>query len=362
MEKYGFWQQYRGYILLSAVVLLLLVGSFFVRLRGEETAVSEQLSSVSESTAVPQTDNLEIESDALPGGADTAVLQNVAVINDISLAPAPNPHTYAAKMPTHNFQIHVVSEFDTPNSIAEQYGISSDTLIGGNPQMSRESNLLQTGAELVILPVDGALHTVAPGETLESIAALYEVPVEDIINFESNNLEEPFLRLVPEMQLVIPGASIGQFYFTAPKSVGNAGGAQEWAVVGTGTYIWPLGGRCITQYYGGFHAGLDVGSKEGSPIYASDTGTVTYASYAAGQYYDYGNLIVINHGNGYETFYAHLSGINVYPGQIVNQGDLIGYSGNTGRSSGPHLHFEIRQNDFRINPLNRLGGGYSDCT
>lgn len=362
MDKYGFWQQYRGYIFLSVVVLLLLVGSFLVRLGDEETAVSNQPSLQAQTTAVPQVNESNTEVQSLSSGVDTAVLQNVAVINDISLAPAPNPHTYAAQMPTHNFQVHVVSEFDTPNSIAEQYGISSETLIGGNPQISRESNLLQTGAELIILPVDGALHTVAPGETLEAIAALYEVPVADIINFESNNLEEPFLRLVPETQLVIPGASIGQFYFTAPKSVGNAGGAQEWAVVGTGTYIWPLGGRCITQYYGGFHAGLDVSSKEGAPVYAADTGTVTFASYAAGQYYDYGNLIVVNHGNGYETFYAHLSGISVYPGQIVNQGDLIGYSGNTGRSSGPHLHFEIRQNDFQINPLNRLGGGYSDCS
>lgn len=362
MEKYGFWRQYRGYIFLSAVVLLLLAGSFWARVGGEETAVSDPSAAVLQVTAVPQVSEAELQSQPLSGEVNTAVLQNVAVINDVSLIPAPDPHTYAAQMPTHNFQTHVVSEFDTPNSIAEQYGISSETLIGGNPQISRESNLLQTGAELVILPVDGALHTVAPGETLESIAALYEVPVADIINFETNNLEEPFLRLVPEMQLVIPGASIGQFYFTAPKSVGNAGGEQAWAVVGTGTYIWPLNGRCITQYYGGFHAGLDVSSGEGSPVYASDTGTVTYASYAAGQYYDYGNLVVINHGNGYETFYAHLSGISVYPGQIVYQGDLIGSSGNTGRSSGPHLHFEIRQNDFQINPLNRLGGGYSDCS
>ncbi|HFE65719.1 MAG TPA: M23 family metallopeptidase, partial [Chloroflexi bacterium] len=106
---------------------------------------------------------------------------------------------------------------------------------------------------------------------------------------------------------------------------------------------------------------IDVTMAEGSPVYAADTGTVTYASYAAGTYYDYGNLIVVNHGNGYETFYAHLSGINVYPGQIVNQGDLIGATGNTGRSSGPHLHFEIRLNDFRMNPLDRLSGPVKSC-
>ena len=362
MENQTFWQQYRGYILLSVIVLLLLAGSVVSQLGEEETAVSEPSFIAVEATAAPQNEN-SVELDAAQIAFDTVVsLEGLQVVNDTSLAPDPNPRTYAAKMPEHNFQVHVVTDSDTPNSIAEQYGISSETLIGGNPQISRESNLLQTGAELIILPVDGVLHTVAPGETLESIAELYEVSVADIVNYETNNLEEPFLRLVPEAQLVIPGASVGQFYFTAPKAVNNSGGAQEWAVVGTGTYIWPIDGRCITQFYGGFHAGLDVGSKEGAATYASDTGTVTYASYAAGVYYDYGNLIVINHGNGFETFYAHLSGINVYPGQIVNQGDLIGFTGNTGRSSGPHIHFEIRQNDFQTNPLSRLGGGYSDCT
>mgnify|MGYP002713051651 CR=1 FL=1 len=361
MENQTFWQQYRGYIFLSIVVLLLFVGSIVAQRGEDETAVSESSVVLPEADNDSQTETIKADSEFLQ--VDTAVsVEGLHVVSDTSLAPDPNPRTYTAKMPSHNFQVHVVTDFDTPNSIAEQYGISSETLIGGNPQMSRESNLLQTGAELIILPIDGVLHTVAPGETLESIAELYEVSVADIVNYESNNLEEPFLRLVPEAQLVIPGASVGQFYFTAPKSVNNSGGAQEWAVVGTGTYIWPISGRCITQFYGGFHAGLDVSSKEGAAAYASDTGTVTYASYAAGVYYDYGNLIVINHGNGFETFYAHLSGINVYPGQIVNQGDLIGYTGNTGRSSGPHIHFEIRQNDFQTNPLSRLGGGYSDCT
>ncbi len=338
--------------MLVGVVLLLLWGAAGSLWLGNGTAVSPPPSIEAEATPI-----------STPVPVETAVsVTSLAVRNDVSLIPAPNPRTYTARMPEHNFQTHIITPSDTPNSIAEQYGISSETLIGGNPQMSRESNLLQDGAELIILPIDGVLHTVAPGETLESIAESYDVSVADIVNYESNNLEEPFLRLVPNAQLLIPGASVGQFYFTAPKSVNNAGGSQEWAVVGTGTYIWPMSGRCITQYFGGFHTGLDVSSKEGSPAYASDTGTVTYASYAAGIYFDYGNLIVINHGNGVETFYAHLSGINVYPGQVVNQGDLIGATGNSGRSTGPHIHFEMRQNNFQINPLNRLGGNTSDCT
>lgn len=355
-----FWQRFGGQAVLLAVVLLLILGSqlqaigWFSDGRLADTAVVPTPTRQTAPTTQASTENTAVSPPDIS-------LASLPVISDPSIAPVPNPHTYAAKLPNHHFQIHVVSGNDTPGKIAEQYGISTDTLIGGNPNLNRESNLLQTGTELVILPVDGVLHTVKPGETLQSIADLYNVSVEDIINYEPNNLEYPFYRLIPETQLVIPGASIGQFYFKAPKSVGNSGGEQKWAVVGTGTFIWPVNGRCITQFYHGFHPAIDVGIAEGSPVYASDTGTVTYASYAAGIYFDYGNLIVINHGNGYETFYAHLSGINVYPGQIVNQGDLIGATGNTGRSSGPHIHFEIRLNDFRMNPLDRLSGPVKSC-
>ncbi len=359
-KKRDVWQRFSGYLVLVAGILLLVIVAqlndvwSLGGVDAEDTAVSLPLSTT---LAITTTTSLT-ETAVL----NTAVSAPLPVFYDTNLAPAPNPRTYQAKPPVHNFQIHVVSELDTPNSIAQQYGITADTIIGGNPGISRESNLLQTGAELVILPVDGVLHTVKPGETLDAIAQLYGVAVADIIGFPSNNLEYPFLRLLPDSHLVIPGASLGQFTFKAPKSVGGSGGAQVWAVVGTGTYIWPVSGRCLTQYYSGFHAGIDVSMAEGSPVYAADTGTVTYAAYAAGVYYDYGNLIVINHGNGFETFYAHLSSINVYPGQILYQGDFIGSTGNTGRSSGPHLHFEIRNNDYGTNPLNRLNGPVRTCS
>ncbi|MCP4359568.1 MAG: peptidoglycan DD-metalloendopeptidase family protein [Chloroflexi bacterium] len=353
------WQRFSGYLVLVAGILLLfLAGQLFEvgNRSADETVTVPALSTntpdgLSISSPVTETVQLDTAASTFP----------LSVHHDTSLAPAPNPRTYQAKMPTHNFQIHIVTDLDTPNSIADQYGISADTLIGGNSNINRESNLLQNGTELIILPVDGILHIVRPGETIESIADLYDVTAEDIIGYQLNNLEYPFLRLIPESQLVIPGATIGQFYFKAPKSVGNSGEAQEWTVVGTGSYIWPVNGRCLTQFYSGFHPGIDVSMAEGSPVYAADTGTVTYAVYAAGVYFDYGNLIVINHGNSFETFYAHLSGINVYPGQIVYQGDLIGSTGNTGRSSGPHLHMEIRNNDYRTNPLDRLGGAVRSC-
>ena len=352
-----FWHRLSGHLILAGGALILIaLGQFQWGDVAEATvpvatAVSTQ-PSIAEAgvalTAVPPT--------PLPQGP-------LPIVNDNSLAPLPNPRTYQTKLPVHNFQMHEVARGETPNIIADKYGISADTLLGGNSWLSQESNQLQVGAQLVILPIDGALHKVRAGETIESIAELYKVPAAEIIAYAPNNLEFPFYRLVPESELVIPGASIGQFFFTAPKSVAtNAAGEPQWKVFGTGTYIWPSNGRCLTQYYNGFHPAIDVSASEGSPVYASDTGTVTYASFASGTYYDYGNLIVINHGNGFETFYAHLSSIGVFPGQTVTQGDLIGSTGNTGRSSGPHIHFEIRDNDFRTNPLDRLGGGYQDCT
>ena len=352
-----FWHRLSGHLILAGGALVLVsLGQFQWGASSEAdlvaaTAVSNQPAAVQTQPVDQVVVPTPLPNDPLP------------IISDSSLAPLPNPQTYHTKPPIHNFQMHEIARGETPNIIADQYGISADTLLGGNAWLSQESNQLQVGAQLVVLPVDGVLHKVRAGETIESIAELYRVSGNDIIEYAPNNLEFPFYRLVPESEIVIPGASIGQFVFKAPKSVAtNAAGQPQWQVFGTGTYVWPINGRCITQFYNGFHPAIDIASSEGSAVYASDTGTVTYASFASGTYYDYGNLIVINHGNGFETFYAHLSGINVFPGQTVTQGELIGYTGNTGRSSGPHIHFEIRDNDFRSNPLDRLGGSYQNCT
>lgn len=371
-EERDLWQRFGGHLLLIAVALVVV----FSRQIRWATNSSDRAEQALAAAAPAVTPSAPVEPTTLaaapvvPAGVraannQPALLDPLPVVSDTSFVPAPNPHTYQPRLPSHNFVTHEVKANETPNRIAEIYGISPETLLGGNPWLSQESNQLQTGAQLVILPVDGVLHTVKPGETLEAIAAQYDVTVETIVGYEQNNLEYPYYRLVPDTQLLIPGVTIGQFYWTAPKTVAGArgpGGAQQWTVIGTGVFVWPVGGRCITGWYTGFHPGLDVSMRAGSAVHASDRGTVTYAGWASGTFYDYGNLIVINHGNGFETFYAHLSSIGVYVGQTVEQGNVIGYSGNTGRSSGPHLHFEIRLNDFRENPLNRLGGAAQDCT
>jgi murein DD-endopeptidase MepM/ murein hydrolase activator NlpD len=154
----------------------------------------------------------------------------------------------------------------------------------------------------------------------------------------------------------VPGAVREIFVWKAPSlpstSSGSVGSGISPLIQGTGTFVWPVTYRRITQGYWYGHQAIDIGVPEGSPVVASDTGTVTWAGW---NIYGYGNLIVINHGNGYETYYAHLSGISVVPGQIVYQGNYIGASGNTGRSSGPHLHFEIRFFNSLLVPTEILG-------
>lgn len=358
-ELRRFWQQYSGHLILAVIALLLLVGGLWQR-RG----VAENVSGVTAVTTIQPTPTtlspLPTTELLTPEPQNILAAAPLPVIADNSLAPAPNPHTYQPKRPDNDFRTYIVQPGDTPNSIADSLGISPATLLGGNPWLSKESNLLQTGAELLVLPVDGALHTVQPGDTLESIAEQYNVTVAEIIAYEPNHLEFT-RRLFADTKLLIPGVEIGSFYWTAPKVAPNTNNGQ-WAVVGTGSFTWPVGGRCVTSYFWYGHPGLDVSLRVGSSVAAADTGTVTYASWASGSYYDYGNLIVINHGNGYETFYAHLSGINVVPGQIVEKGQAIGASGNSGRSSGPHIHIEIRLNDARLNPLNYLSGSVTDCS
>lgn len=291
--------------------------------------------------------------------AETSILQAAAEppqLTDASLVPQPHPQTYQGRLPEHEFETYVVERGDTPMGIAEKFGIQTETLLGGNPELSQEASLLQTGVEIIILPIDGVLHDVQPGDSLESVARLYGIPEADIIAYGPNNLEFPY-RLHPGTQILVPGAVRELFVWTPPdlSSVGGTsveGSGVRPLVVGTGTFIFPVNSRNYTQFYWYGHPGLDIALPEGTAVVASDTGTVTYAGW---NIYGYGNLIVVNHGNGYETFYGHLNGFNVVPGQVVTQGQVVGWTGNTGNSSGPHIHFEIRINNNRDDPCWYIG-------
>ena len=340
---------------LAAFLLLMLVVAPFARPTTAEDAEVEIDEAVSESGASVE-GNPVVESEEGSLAIATRSIENVPILTEESIEAELNPIMQIGQRPEQNVVTYTVARGDTPNTIADKFGIKPETILGGNPNLSEESSQLQAGLPIKILPVDGVLHEVRYGETLESIAKIYQVDVETIIAYAPNNLEFPF-RVYKGTQILVPGAVRELFVWTPPKLSNR----PRNTLVGTGTFVQPVRRGCVTQYFYPWHRGLDIGLPEGTPIYAMDTGTIIYASWAAGSYYDYGNLIVIDHGNGYETYYAHLSGINVFPAQEVRQGQLIGYTGNTGRSSGPHLHAEIRYNNIQDDPTWLIQGTYSGC-
>ena len=300
-------------------------------------------------------------------------IASVPVYENPSIMMEVDPETYHGKLPDHAGVIkYTVMANDTPIKIADKFNIKPETILGGNPKLSEEAGLLQVGRDLPILPIDGVLHDVHADDTIETIAEQYNVSVEEIIAYLPNNLEFPY-RLYPGTQILVPDAVREVFQWDPPvlkpaqpsnpsttkkttpsNNNNNNNTTTNWVyqapVTGSNRYVWPVYGS-LTQVFWAAHPAIDIGVGVGTPVYAADGGTVTYAAWSP---YCYGNLVVINHGNGSETLYAHLSSFNAYYGKNVRQGALIGYSGNTGCSTGPHLHFEIRVGGRRYNPLGYL--------
>lgn len=341
-----------GHLALVAAAALLFIGA---RTLGFSDVFDYQLDAdgeISEDTSrIDQTPaNLEL----LDGEAASSFrLSEFTTTVKSSISPNLYPQTFQGEKPQHEFITYTVQRLDTPIGIAEKFGIKSETILGGNPYLSEEASSMQVGFTLLILPIDGVLHDVAEGETLEGLEELYGVTADEIIAYVANNLEFPY-RLYPATQIMVPGAVRELFVWTAPSlpsrpSTSDSTGTGITPLVqGTGTFLWPSGYRRITQYYWYGHGAIDIGMPLGSAVTAADTGTVTWAGW---NIYGYGNLVVINHGNGYETYYGHLNSVGVAPGQVVNQGQYIGASGSSGRSSGPHLHLEVRYFNSMLEPL-----------
>ncbi len=258
---------------------------------------------------------------------------------------------------------YTVQSGDSIFLIAERFGLSPYTIAWSNMETLQGSPwLIQPGLTLFIPPVDGAYHTVGEGETLESIAERYEVTTTVLYNMW-NNLEEG-MPLREGMQLMIPGAVGEDVEWNPPPPPPTAPGVGaatfSWGACGdvtvsgpgaVGYFILPTGSYEVSGWYFGDprnpgHIGLDYRCRLGDPIYAADNGVVVFAGWGGG----YGNLVRVRHGNGYETYYAHFSSFAVSCGQPIYQGQVLGYCGSTGWSTGPHLHYEIRFNGVPQNP------------
>ncbi|MBN1976594.1 MAG: peptidoglycan DD-metalloendopeptidase family protein [Anaerolineae bacterium] len=257
------------------------------------------------------------------------------------------PHTTIPERPRLGVETYIVQAGDTVQSIAAAYNLEPTTIMWANPTIEDAPDLLRIGQEVIILPIDGAYHTVTADDTLDSLAETYKVVSMTIATCEYNNLAPPDYTIKEGDRLIIPG---GEKPYV-PKVVTSYTGSVPGGARGTGRFQWPVVGARITQGFWHGHRAIDLGAPTGSAVQAADGGFVSFAGWTD---VGYGYLIVIDHANGFATYYAHLSNIYVEVGQAVERGQVIGAVGSTGWSTGPHLHFEIRYYGEQLNPRAHL--------
>ncbi len=264
-------------------------------------------------------------------------------------------HTSVSSKPRSEVIDYEVKSGETLSQIAEKFGISTDTIKWANNLDSIHS--IKPGQTLKILPVSGVVVTVKSGDTLESIAKKYQANSQAIVDFPFNDIPDDF-KLKSGQTLVIPDGQPPDTAFVSPKNrlqpQYSASGPQSpsFQAPGGGSFIWPARSVGISQYFAWYHPGVDLPNPSSPPVTAAESGRVVVAGWPDN--YGYGNRVVIDHGNGYQTLYAHLSNIYVSAGQTVGKGQVIGQMGSTGRSTGTHLHFEIHYKGIAINPLSIL--------
>ncbi len=322
----------------------------------------------------------------IPGIAESTEMQPVARQSTPATTPAATSEPAMAEMPVYqqsikvdavrrqgkletiiphrprqDVQFYTVEQGDSIFGIASYYSVEPETVLWSNYDTLKDNpHAITVGMELKIPPVDGVYYQWQDGDTFESVAARFETDAAEISGWGGNKFDLTNPKVEPGSWVMIPG---GQREFqqwivpiiprgaagvsTGIYGAGACPGGYE-GVYGTGSFIWPAINHTISgnDYWSG-HLALDIGTAMGEPIFASDSGVIVFAGWSTG---GYGYAIAIDHGNGYQTLYAHLSKVNVRCGQSVNQGQTIGLGGSTGNSTGPHLHFEIRYQGGFVNP------------
>src|SRR5215207_5829630 len=262
-----------------------------------------------------------------------------------------------ADKPRYDVEEYRVVRGDSVFAISEAFKVQPETVLWANYEVLQDDpHSLAPGQVLKIPPTDGIYYQWKENDSLESVANEFKTTVDEILNFPGNDIDLAKPEIESGSWVMLPGGEREFVQWLIPTVATGASGTSSTSqnacpggAVGGGGFTWPANSHSLSgnDYWSG-HLGIDIAAGEGEAVYAADTGVVTMAQ--GGYNYGYGNVIQIDHGNGYSTVYAHLSNYFVSVCQSVSAGQQIGASGNTGNSQGAHLHFEVRQNGGFINP------------
>jgi hypothetical protein len=254
-----------------------------------------------------------------------------------------------------------VATGDSVFGIAKSFNLKPETILWANyDQLNDSPDMLDPGMTLNVPPIDGVYYQWQEGDTLESVASKFEASVDEVLSWEGNNFDLTNPQVQTDQWIMIPNGhrefkqwvvpTIARSNSGVSKSVlgpGACEGSYDGAY-GSGAFAWPTGNHTLSgnDYWSG-HLGIDIAGQIGDSVFASDAGVVVFAGWSNG---GYGNMVMIDHGNGYQTLYAHLNTVSARCGQSVGTGSYIGALGSTGNSTGAHLHFEVRYLGGFINP------------
>lgn len=335
-----------GYELLPALIVLIIPLSvqagFFSKISGmftQEVAAQTELDTVNHSSVNTPLLSATKNPDPLKavGGGDIFYEDGALV----STGPVGADEVHASKAGNGEISVYVVRERDTLSDIAEMYGVTTNTILWAN-DLKKATDIHQ-GESLTILPIVGVRHTIAKGESLASIVKKFDANAQEVLDYNSLASAD---ELVVGKEIIIPGGEIQQEVQVVKKVVAKVPTPTKTtgAKVGAGgsKFINPAPGSIKTQGIHGYN-GVDLASRGGAhiPIVAAAAGQVIISK-NSGWNGGYGNYIVIKHNNGTQTLYGHLTSSAVEVGETVDQGEVIGAMGNTGKSTGTHLHFEVR--------------------
>jgi murein DD-endopeptidase MepM/ murein hydrolase activator NlpD len=344
----SFFKTYRFNIISWTVTLILVAGMIFAAFQWKASRAGAQ-ALIPIPTAKAENNQPQVAMPAL-GSPQAQELESIG--REIQLKT-----NIPADKPRYEPEEYRVVRGDSVFAIAEAYGLKPETILWANYDVLQDDpHSLAPGMVLTIPPTDGIYYQWKENDTIESISNEFQASIDDILNYPGNDIDLTDPKIESGSWVMVPGGQREFVQWLVPTVARGASGTSSTSqsacpggAVGGGGFTWPAANHFLSgnDYWSG-HLGIDIAAGEGAAVFVADSGVVTMAQ--GGYNYGYGNVVQIDHGNGYSTVYAHLSSFFVSVCQSVSAGQQIAASGNTGNSQGAHLHFEVRQNGGFINP------------